>query len=185
MSLAATALVCALGGGSAFASASDVGWRDSSGQVVPDSQDQKVVNGFGAFVIVTSDQDWEEKWSTPSDSTPGFTTADEVPFGKKLTILVFFANPKPDAKGDIRITCDLKVTRPDGSTSISQKGVDCASGALTGPPENLRLTQMVAEFIGEAGDPPGQWVVEVIVRDENADATVPLRTGFVLKDSGG
>lgn len=105
--------------------------------------------------------------------------------GRTLTILVFFANPTPDAIGEIKITCDLKVTRPNGSTSISEKGVDCASGALAGPPENLRLSQMVAEYIREAGYPPGQWVVDVTVRDENANATVPLRTGFVLKDSGG
>lgn len=40
-----------------LATSSDVGWRDSSGQVVPDSQDQRVVNGFGAWVIVTPDKD--------------------------------------------------------------------------------------------------------------------------------
>lgn len=167
------------------ASSAEVGWRDDDGRPVPDSASQKTVDGFGAWVIVTPDQDWEAKWNTPAENAPGFSIADEVELGQSVTILVFFANPRTDTKGSIKVSCDLLVTRPDGSTSMDEKGVDCASGPLLGAPENVRLTNLVLKFVGEPNDPPGKWVVDVAVRDDNANASVPLQTSFVLKGPSG
>ena len=169
----------------AIASSAEMGWRDKEGRPVPNSPDQKVVNGFGGWVIVTPDEDWEEKWNTPTENTPAFATADEVVLGKSVTILVFFASPKVDTKRNIKVSCDLVVTRPNGSKSIDEKHMDCASGPLRGAAENLRLTNLVVKFVGEPNDPPGKWVVDVTVRDEVAKVSVPLQTYFTLKGPSG
>jgi hypothetical protein len=168
-----------------FVAAAEMGWRDRSGKAVPDTSDQRVVKGFGGWLVVTSDADWEAKWDTPSDNTPAFTTVDEVALGQTITILVFYANPRFDAKRAIKVSCDITVTRPDGSKSIDKNGIECASGHVMGPAANLRLSNFVLKVLAEPSDPPGRWGVDVTVRDDIAKISVPLRTHFVLKGASG
>jgi hypothetical protein len=161
--------------------AAEVGWRDSAGKPAPESPAQRSVNGFGGWLMVTPDKDWKEKWNTPAESTPMFTTADHVRQGETITILVFFSNAKLTADRSVNITCDLRVTRPDKTFSIDEKAVTCASGPIPGPATNLYLSNLVLGFVGEPNDPPGKWLVEVMLHDNVAKIDIPLQTSFVLK----
>ena len=174
----AVSLLAMLGVG---AEAAEVGWRDGDGKPAPESPAQRSVKGFGGWLLVTPDKNWEEKWNTPSETTPMFTTADEVRQGETITILVFFSNPGLTPDRSVNITCDLRVTRPDRTLSIDEKGVVCASGSFPGPTTNLYLSNLVLGFVGEPGDPPGKWVVDVTLHDNVAKVDVPLQTSFELK----
>ena len=135
---------------------------------------------FSGWLLVTDDQDWREKWDTPEQSIPRFNETDEVRLGEKITILTFYRNPLPDDKGLINISCDLTITKPDGSLSYQQDNMECANEKLQGNPHNLRLTYVIIDFIGEIGDPYGRWTVEVTLKDENRGVEIQLQTFFEL-----
>ena len=155
-------------------------WRGSDGQPVADEESRRSVNGFGGWLVVTPDVDWEVKWNTPHDVIPSFRTADQVRLGDGLTVLIFFANPRKANNGSLRITCDIRVIRPDGTLSVDARRAVCAKGLLQVDPATLFLADEVLNFIGELGDPLGQWTVEVTLHDDVAAITVPLRTRFTL-----
>lgn len=155
-------------------------WISRDGKPVPNTDAMKSIKGFGGWLIVTPDTDWEAKWNTSPDSTPTFHGVSAVEYGVPLTILTFFTNPKPDSDSNIQVYCDIKLIRPDGSVPVDTKGIDCASGKLQGSPRNLRLTAAVIKFIGEDGDPSGTWRVEINLTDKNRDVSVPLKAEFTL-----
>lgn len=158
----------------------DNAWVTREGKPVPNSDSMKSIKGFGGWLMTTSDPDWKEKWNTSPETVPEFHGASQVDYGKRLTILTFYSNPQVDAAGGIEVLCDIKLMRPDGSVPVEQKGIECASGKLQGNPLNTRLTAAVIDFIGEDGDPPGVWRVEVTMTDKVRNVTVPLKTEFTL-----
>lgn len=158
------------------------GWVTRDGKTVPNSDARKSINGFGGWLIVTPDSDWEAKWNTPPETIPNFSEAKNVSYGEKLTILTFYINPKTNDNGELNVLCDIIVTRPDGSSSASANGVKCAAGKLQGSPRNVRLTSAVINYIGEEGDPPGKWSVEVRLTDKVRGTSIPLKTHFNLRN---
>jgi len=156
------------------------GWVSRDGSRVPNRDNMKSVNGFGGWLVVTPDKDWEQKWETPPENIPHFSEASEVSYGEQLTILTFYINPKLNDAGEFNLSCDIKVTRPDGSFSINAKDYDCGSGKLMGNPRNIRLAPTVIKYIGESGDLPGKWIVEVNIIDNIRRTKIPLKTSFNL-----
>src|SRR5262245_54364507 len=136
-----------------IATAQDFGWRDANGNPTPDTDSRKSSNGLAGWLLTTSDPDWEAKWNTPEHEIPTFAGAETVKRGESIFTLIFIVNPKPDAKGQVNVSCDVKVTRPNGTTSIDEKNVDCLKGELQGNPHNLRLAAPVLGFVGEPADP--------------------------------
>ena len=157
------------------------GWHDQNGNPAANTDDRKSVSGFGGWVIVTSDSDWKEKWETPSTTTPSFTPARNVPRGKPIFVLTFFANPQLTDEGKAQVMCDLDVIKPNGQSSTHQENVVCFKGTLKDP----RLTYLsdpVIGFVGDPGDPPGEWLVRITLKDQVRHVAVPLKTSFVLLD---
>ena len=165
-----------------LAASQDLGWRDKDGNATPDTDSRKSANGFAGWVLTTSDPDWQSKWNTPEHETPMFKGAETVRKGETIYTLIFISNPKPDAKGIVNVSCDIKVTRPNGTISIDEKNIDCLKGAMQGNPYNMRLAAPVIGFVGEPADPVGTWRVDVILRDVPRGATMDLHTSFELLD---
>ncbi|TCV86453.1 hypothetical protein [Sulfurirhabdus autotrophica] len=165
---------------SLVAHASIEGWVTKDEKIVPNSDAMKIINGFGGWLVVTPDSDWEAKWNTAPETIPHFSVAKNVSYGETLTILTFYINPKANASGELDVLCDIKVTRPNGSSSANSKGVQCAAGKLQGNPRNVRLASAVIKYIGEEGDPPGEWIVEVTVTDKVRGTAIPLKAYFNL-----
>ena len=158
------------------------GWIDPKGHAVPDTPAQKSVHGFGGWLLVTSDADWEAKWNAPSETTPHFAEAKEVPRGRRIFVLIFLANPQLTADGTVDVTCDIDVTRPNGTTSTHDTDTVCFRGTLKGDPHHTYLSDPVIGFAGDPGDPVGEWQVRVILKDNVRHVSIPLRTSFVLLD---
>lgn len=158
-------------------------WRMSDGSKAPNTKNQKSISGFGGWLLVTPDKDWEEKWNTPKENIPHFAEAEEVELGEELTILPLFANPKLDENKNFSILCDIKIIKPDGSFSINEVDVPCAQGVLETDPMSIFLTQTVIKYIGEKGDPYGVWTVYFNMKDVFRNIEVPLETSFRLVES--
>lgn len=138
-------------------------------------------DGFGGSLLITLDDDWKEKWDTPPENKPSFRKADVIPYGKKVYVLTFFANPKTDSANKANIRCDIQITAPTGKIAMSQKDLTCFSGTITGRLYNTYLSDPVIAFSGDPGDPPGRWIVEVSLRDAHRDVALPLKSSFQLR----
>ena len=147
------------------ADAQNVGWRDQHGNPAPDSDAQKSKDGFGGWLLVTDDPDWEAKWSTPEKEIPNFHEAQSVRVGQTVVALIFISNPTKDASESVNVTCDLRLDRPDGSRSVDQSDVPCMVGHLPGDPLSLYLADPVMGFLGEPSDPVGKWTFHVTLKD--------------------
>jgi hypothetical protein len=156
------------------------GWRDQNGHLTQNTESRNSVDGFGGWLLITSDADWKVKWQTPSDTVPHFNQAKTVARGKEIFVLTFFANPLLDSHGDANITCDFDLTRPDGTTSIHQVGAICFQGKINESPSHLFLSAPVIAITGDPGDPSGKWVVHVTLKDNMRGVVVPLQSSFVL-----
>jgi len=156
------------------------GWVTRDGKPVPSSDSIKTIKGFGGWLIVTQDNDWESKWNTPPETVPHYSEASIVKYGEQLTILTFYINPKIDHIGSVHLVCNIKITRPDGSQSVSAEDIDCAKGKLNGNPRNVRMTSAILKYIGEKGDPPGKWIVEVDLKDNLRNVKLSLKADFNL-----
>ena len=156
------------------------GWRTKDGKIVPDSDNMKSIKGFGGWLIITSDSNWEEKWNTPSYTSPKFNEADDVNYGQKITILTFFINPKLTDSGAANITCGYKVIRPDRTISVDNQDVKCIDNVKIQNPKNVHLSPIVIDYIGEDSDPPGKWEVEININDINRGANISLKSSFTL-----
>lgn len=159
-------------------------WRDGAGRAVPDTEARKSRNGFAAWILTTSDTDWEAKWNTSPESIPQFTVAHTVRKGERVTTLLFVVNPLRNSDGNVNVRCDLHVTRPSGSVSIDRRDVACLEGPLQGDPFNLRMAMPTLPFVGEVGDPLGIWTVRVTVRDLIRNSTIVLRSSFKYVGDG-
>jgi hypothetical protein len=160
-------------------------WRDERGQPARETPARKSERGFGGWLVITSDSDWATKWSVPDElATPAFNEADALRVGETVTVLIFIASPLPNRAGDVNVRCDLRVTRPNGSVSVDRRDLSCLEGPLLGDPFNIRLGAPTLQFVGEAGDPPGTWQIEVTLRDLHRDAVLNLRSSIELLSSG-
>lgn len=156
-------------------------WLGPERSTWTDTEYRKTENDFGGWLIVTPDMDWKEKWNTHPDTVPYFNEAKSVKVGNQIVILTFFVNPKTNEKKQTNVLCDIKVTRPDKSVSINQKGIICMQGELQGNPDYIRLAPAVINFTGEESDPVGKWDIEVGISDVFRKTKLQLKTSFVLE----
>jgi hypothetical protein len=159
----------------------ETGWKDSQGRAQPDSDARKAQNGFGGWLLLTSDEDWQSKWNTQPDTIPRFSMAGNIAKGKPVYALTFFSNPKLNADGDADISCDIDLRKPDGSASFQQTDATCFKGTLKGQANYLYLSAPVIKFIGEQDDPHGVWQVSITLKDKIGQTNLPLKTSFILQ----
>ena len=147
-----------------------------------DPQPQKAVAGFRAMLIVTPDKDWQTKWNTTPESIKFYHSGDTVHRGGEVYIVTMFSNPQLDAAGAARVSVDIDVKRPEGSSSSHAENAPCTKGALTAPANSFFICGQVVEFTGEPGDPLGTWSVDIVVKDEVRKVSLPLSMDFVLAE---
>lgn len=155
------------------------GWVLASGKLLPQIENMKSVDGFGVWLFATADPKWKQKWESPD--TPHIDESREVAEGGRLVILVFFTNPLPDTSGNVNITGDFKLTRPDGSTFEYTADAACMTRALVG--DRVVMRRCPTYLVGEptAGDPKGQWLASVVLRDKNRNVEIPVQLTYKVR----
>jgi hypothetical protein len=156
-------------------------WMDPKGEAVPETESLRSKSGFGGWLLVTSDQDWEAKWNTPRESVPSFTEAKRLKRGESVFVLIFLGNPGVGPGTAVDVSCDIKLTRPNGTISADHKRLPCLKRALTTDPRSVFVSAPVIKFTGESAGPLGAWIVDVILHDNVARIELPLRTTFSLE----
>ena len=147
----------------------------------PETENQKSKDDFGAWLLVTPDIDWQEKWETPSDTVPSFNESKNVKIGGKLFVLTFFANPKANHLNQARVDCQLTLTRPDGTVSVDVKDIECINGEVTGDPRSIRLSPAFIQFTAEETAPLGEWTVSAKVKDVHRSIELSLKATFTVE----
>ncbi len=155
------------------------GWRAADGRRLPDTEARRTSRGFSGVLVVTPDADWREKLNVPSSTVPVFNEAHTLRRGEQLTVLTFFANPGL-RQGAADVTCDIDITKPDGSAAEHRTDAPGFAGPVPDP-RLVTTSASVLEFVGESGDPPGRWQVRVTLHDNVRRVSLPLRTSFVLE----
>lgn len=159
----------------------EIGWRDQQGRPAPNSDSRKTLNGFGGWLLVTSDADWQSKWNTQPDAVPSFKEVKTVGMGKQIFALTFFSNPQLNDAGNADITCDIDLIKPDSTSALHQSDTVCFKGKLKGKPNYLYLSAPVIGFVGEKGDPFGDWRVNITLKDNIRHVSLPLKASFTLQ----
>lgn len=157
------------------------GWKDEQGHPVPNTYLRQSQDGFGGWLIVTSDADWRAKWDTPSSSTPNFKVVSTANRGVQLFVLTFFSNPKLNPINSADISCDIVIIKPDGLVSMHQLDTVCFKGKINGNLNNLYLSAPVIGFVGDSADPTGKWQINITLKDNVRHVSLPLSTTFELK----
>ena len=155
-------------------------WRDERGNPVPDSENQKTKDGFGAQLLITDNLGFYEDWKKPE--MPGISVAKSVAVGETVIPLVIYVNPQKDDDKRIDVTCDFAIVRPDGSVAREIPNVPCGSGEFKASQYNLQLSQSELRWSADEGDPAGEWKFMVTVKDNNRRIAVPLMTSIEIKE---
>lgn len=158
------------------------GWVDMKGKPVAETDSAKSRDGFSATLVITPDQDWQQKWDTPPETIPRFSEADEVGPDGELFILTFLSNPKVDsASGMTDVACDFVILRPDGSDSTRERDLPCFTVKLPGDPRSVYLSSAALKYVAEPTDQRGRWIVSVTVKDRLRGVVIPLSASFVVR----
>ena len=155
-------------------------WIDGNGNTIPEDDTRKSHNGFGGWLLITPDSDWQNEWKSPANKIPNFAVTEQVKKGNKIYILVLYSNPLPDDSGMIDLGCDVKVTRPDGSISIDAAGLDCAQAEASENPYHTSMTNLGITYTAEEDDLIGQWQVDVNILERIRQAQVSLKASFTV-----
>ena len=100
-------------------------------------------------------------------------------------MLTFFANPQLNSAGNADVSCDIHTLRPNGTSSVDQKDAICFNGAPKENPRNMYLCAVIIGFVGDPGDPAGEWLVHITLKDNVRHVSLPLKTSFVLQERDG
>ena len=128
------------------------------------------------MLLNTPEPDWYGRWNTPD--VPHHLHTEPVRHGGQIVTMIVIANAAPALDGAVYVVCDLKVVRPDGVQAHGVENQPCLWGRLAGDPGQPHLARFAHTFIGEEGDPPGTWKVDVTVRDAVREVAIELRTTF-------
>jgi hypothetical protein len=157
-------------------------WHDRQGNTIPESDTNRSIDGFAGLLVVTSDEDWREKWNTSPETVPEFTAAKSpIRNNDKLFFLTLLSNPATNSEGMADVSCSLTVTRPDGTVSLSEKEAPCFQASLAGGTHNLYLSGLVAGFLAEPKDLRGQWTVSVTLKDKIRNVSLTLKSSFLVE----
>ncbi|MFT3831650.1 MAG: hypothetical protein QM691_18295 [Opitutaceae bacterium] len=154
--------------------------KDTSGECAAVGPEwRQMRDGFGAAVMVTADPEWKRKWGAPGSRLPRVEQTDSLHIGEKVWALLFLTNPTADLEGNVDVTCNLRMIRPNGKVTVHRglRALHCR----TVPVPRTYLSEFVLTMVGEENDPVGEWVVEFTVRDKVRGVDVPVTGRYTLK----
>lgn len=132
--------------------------------------DDGSIDGFVANAIITTTTNWAELWQTSRETTPEFIMAHNLKPGDEATLLVFFQNPMVN-NGTVSIRCDFVISTPTGEIIADNKDLECMSGELQGPAEDVYIGKVNISFQA----PDVSLIFEIAVTDAERGVSIPLR----------
>ncbi len=123
------------------------------------------------FMISPTRQDPSLDWwyAVPAEFTPQLSLVSSVAKGEYFNIIPFFKNYGIDRNGQSKITYDIEIIRPDGSTDEAMK--KCVGHDGKASPPNLLAARAVLRIFFDPEDPYGDYTINVIAYDHISSQT--------------
>lgn len=159
------------------------GWYNMEGESVPDSLDRKSIDGFGAFLLLTDEEeDVFRRWNIPS-LVFDVNKTETIEKGKTITSLIFFSGCEEDAKGNCSIVANYKIWQPDGKLYGDIPDTEVWMNKPRPPGKTLGLTVQYIKIRIEPNDQLGKYIVDAEVTDLNKKVKLSLRSSFKAIES--
>ena len=156
-------------------------WRSQDGSFFEETPSRGSAGSMGGMILITTDQDWKEKWNTPKEATPQFSEASEVSPGDPLFLITFFGNPSTDKAGRAILSCDFSLLKPDGTVAAQQKDLECFPQEVAIERNITYMTNVTIEFKAESSDPKGLWTYRKVLKDRVSNLELALEAKFTVK----
>ena len=155
------------------------GWSEN-GEPIPDSDNIKSRNGFGAQLWVINDEKFFEDWTKPE--TPHLPITKRAHRNKVVFVIILFINPGVDEDVQADVVMDVKITGPDGSIYGDFKDVEVWQGSDKVPANHIQLAAGHLGLKIEDTDQLGQYTIEAVVKDRIKNVSLPLRTELIAEE---
>ncbi len=134
------------------------------------------------FMIAPTRQDPSLDWwyAVPEGFTPQLNLVSSVAKGEYFNIIPFFKNYGTTSNGQVRITYDIEVLRPDGSIDESMQQCDGHKGVAS--PPNLLAARAVMRLCFDPEDPFGKYTINVTAYDHVSSQTNRQSVAIEQKD---
>ncbi len=155
------------------------GWSQN-GKLVPDTDNMKSKDGFGAQLWVINDDSFIEKWNKPEPPTvPVARTAKR---NKPVFIIFFFINAGMDEKSQTDVFADVTITGPDGKVIGVFKDIELWQGRNETPENNIQLGVNQLDLTIEDTDLLGPYTIEAVVKDRVQNIQLNLKTVLIAEE---
>jgi hypothetical protein len=136
-------------------------------------------DGFSSTMYFTEDLDFQKKFHEGGNIILNGTTKVwvNVPF----LVIITFSGPGMSSNGDAKITIDIKITKPDGTTYFEAKDVPGWDGKYRYSERSMQLADAVIKMRIEPTDPLGKYTVNATVRDSVKGVNLALVKAFDAK----
>lgn len=152
-------------------------WYEN-GKPIPDQENKKSKNGFGAMIqMTTNSQQALGAWSKPTKGV-WMQEASKVEKGKPIEALVLFSGCKANKDGNCISEIDYKILKPDGTVYVEYKNAELWKNKPPIPNGRLGLAVDRAGMIADPEDPLGVYKMVCKVRDLVRKVELTLITKF-------
>ena len=155
------------------------GWMQN-GKSVPDSNNIKSKDGFGAQLWIIDDHSFFDNWNKPE--TPKVPITKTAIRNKPVFIIFLFINPGTDQESKANVTADVTITCPDGKVYGDFKDVKIWQQIYRAPQNSIQLAVDNLGVEIEDGEQLGTYKVEAKIKDKIKNIILELRTEFTAKD---
>lgn len=115
-------------------------------------------------VFVTDSMNAFDEWlKLPSTKAPVLRRIHEAKFNNMAYGGFLVTGYTPDSTGKVKFAVDIRVVDPHGKVMIEEK--DWAVHDGYAGDQGIIMAKNILEFYLEAGDPPGLYRIEAVVRD--------------------
>ncbi|NKB29018.1 MAG: hypothetical protein GKR99_16285 [Rhodobacteraceae bacterium] len=153
---------------------------DQEFTLVPAAQGE--ANGFRALAVITSDEDWLEKFQNAGADGPEFLLTPGIAIGKPARLLLFFAGAFPQ-DGKVNVLCYLRLYEDD-EVVHEVDTTQCSNADDPGDITRLMLADTTLVVTPEEADAGKILRIEVEITDGFRSEVVPIEVSVFYGGAG-
>ena len=135
--------------------------------------------GFKGLLALSEDLNFYKKWNSPMP--PEIKFIREVERGKKLLVILTFANAGSDEKGNGHVTFSFAMRQPNGTLVNRRDNLDALGKRSPAEIGLWMLSSQRIDIIFDETDPSGEYTFYATLTDHVKKVTLPLTYQLQLK----
>ena len=157
----------------------EYGWA-ANDEAIPDTDNIKSMNGFGAQMWIINDESFFDDWNKPE--TPNLTFTETAIRNKKVYIIFLFINPGLDEASKANVVADVLIKSPDGKIYGEFTDLEIWQRIYDTPRNSIQLGVAHLGLVIEDGEQLGAYKIEAEVKDRIKNVSLKLKTEFTAKE---